>query len=156
MATERIGATIVRKGRCEADGYTEPYARLDDGREMPMGWNTSGPIFEVGTRGTAGFVATPRGGLWRFEPDEPVMSRAEIDTINAARRALEAIDERARALAWDAPSSVQFRAPRAQDFGRLSALAAVAEEALFDVLNTGKMHELVDLADDDMFLRPEA
>lgn len=156
MGAEKIGATIIRKGRCVEDGYGEPVARLDDGREMPMGWNRSGPTFEVGTKGTASYVTTATAGLWRFEPDEPHVTRAEIEAINAARRALEAIDARARELAWDAPSTVSAGAPRAQDFGRLSALADVAEEALFDVLNTCKVHELVELADADMYLHMTA
>lgn len=63
-------AEIVRKGRCKEDGYTEPYAKLDDGRVMPMGWNASGPIFEVGTKGTAEYVSAPNAGLWQFTPDE--------------------------------------------------------------------------------------
>lgn len=65
-------ATIVRKGRCREDGYTEPYAEVEkpDGTvTLPMGWNLSGPIFEVGTRGTATFVASLTVGLWEFTPD---------------------------------------------------------------------------------------
>lgn len=62
-------AVISRRGRCREDGYSEPYALLADGREMPMGWNASGPIFEVGTTGTAEYVSTPNAGLWRFTPD---------------------------------------------------------------------------------------
>lgn len=64
-----IRATIVKKGRCPEDGYTEPYALLDDGRTMPMGWNRLGPIFEVGTTGTARYVWTPAAGLWQFTAD---------------------------------------------------------------------------------------
>lgn len=66
-------ATIVRKGRCREDGYTEPYARVEkpDGDVvMPMGWNASGPIFEVGTRGTAWYVSAASAGLWIFKPEE--------------------------------------------------------------------------------------
>jgi hypothetical protein len=63
-------AMIVRKGRCKEDGYTEPYALLADGRTMPMGWNASGAIFEVGTRGTAVYVSASGRGLWRFTPEE--------------------------------------------------------------------------------------
>jgi hypothetical protein len=63
-----IRATIIRKGRCREDGYTEPYARFEDGREMPMGWNAMGPIFEVGTEGTAQYVRTSSAGLWKFTP----------------------------------------------------------------------------------------
>lgn len=66
----KLRATIVRKGRCADDGYTEPYARLEDGRVMPMGWNRSGPIFDVGTEGTAQYVMTSAAGLWQFTPDE--------------------------------------------------------------------------------------
>lgn len=70
MSGERVKATIVRKGRCAVDGFTEPYALLADGRTMPMGWNGWGPVFEVGTTGTAEYVATPSASLWRFIPDE--------------------------------------------------------------------------------------
>lgn len=65
-----IAATITRKGRCAEDGYTQPYATLADGRVMPMGRNARGPIFEVGTTGTAEFVVTTTSGLWHFTPDE--------------------------------------------------------------------------------------
>lgn len=64
-----VKATIIRKGRCREDGYTEPYAELEDGRVMPMGLNLSGPIFEVGTKGTAEYVTTPGAGLWQFTPE---------------------------------------------------------------------------------------
>jgi hypothetical protein len=62
-------AEIVRKGRCAEDGYTEPYARLEDGRVMPMGRNRSGPVFEVGTTGVAAYVSAASSGLWLFTPD---------------------------------------------------------------------------------------
>lgn len=62
-------ATIIRKGRCTEDGYGEPYALLEDGREMPMGWNIRGETFEVGTTGTATYISTPYAGLWHFTPD---------------------------------------------------------------------------------------
>lgn len=64
-----VRATITKKGRCLEDGYSEPYALLEDGRTMPMGWNRSGPIFEVGTEGTAQYIATRNAGLWKFTPD---------------------------------------------------------------------------------------
>ena len=69
MTDRAFPAVIVRKGRCREDGYTEPYAKLADGRVMPMGWNATGPIFEVGTEGTAQYVATPSAGLWQFKAD---------------------------------------------------------------------------------------
>ncbi len=67
-----VRAVIERQGRCREERYSEPYARLDDGRLMPMGWNLSGPIYPVGTTGTAQYVATPNAGLWRFTPDEEI------------------------------------------------------------------------------------
>lgn len=72
---EPIAATITKKGRCAEDGYSEPYALLADGRTMPMGWNRSGPIFEVGTTGLATYVRSSRASLWHFEaaPDEPTI-----------------------------------------------------------------------------------
>jgi hypothetical protein len=69
MSDRVYRATIVKKGRCAEDGYTEPYALLDNGRTMPMGWNASGPVYEVGTTGTAAYIQTPTAGLYRFTPD---------------------------------------------------------------------------------------
>jgi hypothetical protein len=66
-------ARIVKKGRCREDGYSEPYAEVEkpDGKiVMPMGWNYSGPIFEVGTEGTAEYVAASYASLWLFKAKE--------------------------------------------------------------------------------------
>lgn len=48
--------------------YGEPRARLEDGREMPMGWN-AGTTVPAGTTGTAVYVVAYGGGLWQFTPD---------------------------------------------------------------------------------------
>lgn len=76
----KVRARIVKKGRCEEDGYTEPYAEfLEDlptpagtvwkaGTVQPMGWNHSGPIYEVGTEGYAKYVHTGTRGLYQFTP----------------------------------------------------------------------------------------
>jgi len=45
--------------------YGEPRAELEDGREMPMGWN-SGQSIPVGTRGVATYIATGHASLWQF------------------------------------------------------------------------------------------
>ncbi len=76
MTHEVFAARITVKGRCREDGYTEPYALLSDGRVMPMGWNFMGPIFEVGTVGTAQYVFTGSAGLWKFTPTTEEESEA--------------------------------------------------------------------------------
>jgi hypothetical protein len=65
-------------------GRTEPYARLNDGRVMPMGWNM-GQRIEVGTKGVAEYIATSSAGLWRFTslddaPPETVLEADRQDT----------------------------------------------------------------------------
>jgi hypothetical protein len=45
--------------------YGEPRAELEDGREMPMGWN-AGQRIDVGTRGVATYIKTAHASLWKF------------------------------------------------------------------------------------------
>lgn len=59
-------ATITEAG---VPGRHEPYAELEDGRTMPMGWNT-GKTYEVGQKGMAKYVSTGSASLWQFTPDE--------------------------------------------------------------------------------------
>jgi len=54
-------AVIVRKA---VNGH-EPYAQLEDGRVMPMGWNM-GDRVAIGTKGTAEYIMTSNAGLWKF------------------------------------------------------------------------------------------
>lgn len=58
-----FAATIIFPGE---PGEREPSARLDDGREFPMGWNM-GEEIPVGTKGTAQYLTTPTMGLWKFK-----------------------------------------------------------------------------------------
>jgi hypothetical protein len=55
-------AVIVR----EATTTSEPYAQLEDGRVMPMGWNGRNAPFAKGTVGIAEYVMTPSMSLWQF------------------------------------------------------------------------------------------
>jgi len=50
-------------------GQREPVAKLEDGREFPMGWNHN-QIIPVGTTGTAKYVSTVSSGLWMFVVDK--------------------------------------------------------------------------------------
>jgi hypothetical protein len=63
----RQSATITSPG---VPGESEPYARLADGRVMPMGWNM-GESYPVGTTGTAMYAVTSRAGLWHFTAHPP-------------------------------------------------------------------------------------
>lgn len=58
-------AVITQPG---VPGRSEPYARLEDGREMPMGWSM-GKVYPVGTYGTAEYIRTGVASLWKFTPD---------------------------------------------------------------------------------------
>lgn len=62
----KVRATITQPG---VPGRSEPYARLADGRVMPMGWNR-GKRFPVGTEGEAEYIRTGNASLWRFTPDD--------------------------------------------------------------------------------------
>ena len=68
-------ATITKPGVNEPGSIpgsvrrSEPYARLEDGRTMPMGLNM-GKTYPVGTTGTAKYVKSASYGLWHFTPDE--------------------------------------------------------------------------------------
>lgn len=64
--TKVYKAVIVNTGK---PGTNEPYARLEDGREFPMGWNM-GKEYPLGTKGTAKYVSTTMAGLWLFTPDK--------------------------------------------------------------------------------------
>jgi hypothetical protein len=59
-------AVITQPG---VPGRSEPYAKLEDGRTMPMGWSM-GKTFAVGQAGRAEYVRTPSASLWKFTPDE--------------------------------------------------------------------------------------
>ena len=65
MAKPPVRATITRPG---IPGRSEPYARLEDGRIMPMGWNMGDTLAE-GMTGTAQYVSASSASLWRFTPD---------------------------------------------------------------------------------------
>lgn len=58
-------AVITRPG---VPGRSEPYAKLEDGRVMPMGWSR-GKTYRVGQTGRAEYVRTSYASLWRFIPD---------------------------------------------------------------------------------------
>jgi len=60
-------------------GKSEPYAELEDGRTMPMGWNL-GQTFEVGQTGIAEYVVTGSAGLWQFTPAMLILE--SIDDVN--------------------------------------------------------------------------
>lgn len=57
-------AVIIR----EHDGYRDPWARLEDGREFPMAFCDR--TVKLGTKGVAEFIVYPSYGLWRFKADE--------------------------------------------------------------------------------------
>lgn len=59
-------AVITQPG---VPGRSEPYARLEDGRVMPMGWSR-GKTFSVGQTGRAEYVMTSYASLWKFTPDD--------------------------------------------------------------------------------------
>jgi len=66
MSSKSQRAIITRTGK---PGHSEPYARLEDGREMPMGWSM-GKTFSVGQLGTAEYIRTGSAMLWKFNPDD--------------------------------------------------------------------------------------
>jgi hypothetical protein len=53
-----------------------------------------------------------------------------IDALRAAERECARLQKAAADAAWDAPSDVRSRSPRAQDHGRIAEAAAIAENAL--------------------------
>lgn len=65
MSGQTYKAVIERPG---FPGRREPYARLEDGRLMPMGWNM-GDRFCTNDTGTAEYVMVGGRGLWRFTLD---------------------------------------------------------------------------------------
>lgn len=56
-------ATIIFEGK---PGEREPSAKLEDGREFPMGWNM-GQSIPVGTKGKAAYLVAGNQGLWQFK-----------------------------------------------------------------------------------------
>lgn len=79
-------AKITKPG---VPGLHEPYARLGDGRVMPMGWSL-GRTFEVGDTGLAEYVTTPGASLWRFVPDDETdeATRVEADRQDVEREGI--------------------------------------------------------------------
>jgi hypothetical protein len=69
-------AVIVR----ESENGREPYAELEDGRVMPMGWNM-GDRVAVGTKGTAEYIKSSYASLWKFtaEQDEHISHPLDTD-----------------------------------------------------------------------------
>jgi hypothetical protein len=59
---QNVPAVITTAG---VPGRSEPYAKLADGRIMPMGWNM-GKTYRVGQTGRASYVRTSYASLWRF------------------------------------------------------------------------------------------
>jgi hypothetical protein len=55
----------------------EPGARLEDGREFPMGWN-QGKTYPVGTKGKARYYRAGSMALWEFTPDSLPLSPSDI------------------------------------------------------------------------------
>ena len=68
MSARTCRATIIDAGT-PGTNYGEPRARLEDGRTMPMGWN-SGQSFPLGTTGRAEYISMGYASLWKFTPDE--------------------------------------------------------------------------------------
>lgn len=62
---QNVPAVITTAG---VPGRSEPYARLADGRIMPMGWSI-GKTFEVGQTGRASYIKVGYASLWKFTPD---------------------------------------------------------------------------------------
>ncbi len=63
----------------------------------------------------------------------PLITRREAHELLAAIRALRAIGRRATDYGWPTPNTAEPDA--AYCFGRVAAVAAVAEDGIFDVLN---------------------
>lgn len=68
-------------------GRSEPYAKLEDGRTMPMGWSW-GKTFAVGQTGRASYIRTPNASLWKFTPDEEEVMRDDFANDMVAPRAI--------------------------------------------------------------------
>ena len=84
-----------------------------------------------------------------------ILTDAEVSVLNAARTILGALRRRADSAAWGAPSRADLAQPTAQDFGRVSGLAEVAEWDIFQVLNTVGSHSVRRLTEAQIHNRSE-
>lgn len=68
------------------------------------------------------------------------MTREQATALLDAMAALKEIEKEAASLAWNAPSGAGGDDVRAQDYGRLAAVANVAEDGLFAVLTVAEVY----------------
>jgi hypothetical protein len=83
-----------------------------------------------------------------------MLSKGEIQVLNAARSILKATREEAGRGRWDAREA-GVGEPDSFDWGYLSAAADHAEESIFGVLNIARSYCHFDISDEDMHMRQE-
>lgn len=92
----------------------------------------------------------PDGEIVQVQPE--VLSDEQVTILNAARTVLMEIGDASSRAGWRAPVHVTFDEhgrllPTSQDYGRIQALADVAEHGIFQLLNWANAHHVRRLTD---------
>lgn len=84
---------------------------------------------------------------------KPLLTDAEIATLNRARKLLSRYANDCSMAAWDVPSGYVADGPNAADYGKVSALASVAEDMIFTVFNWSDSHHVREMTGDQLHNR---
>lgn len=84
---------------------------------------------------------------------EPILSGEEIAKLNEARDILKEFGERCSKASWNTPTGYAMGTASAADYGRVHALTAIAEDAIFTVLNWTNSHRVLAIPDEQLHNR---
>lgn len=83
-----------------------------------------------------------------------VFTPEQIATLNEARTILKTAADQCNDLSWATPSGyIGSSQPNAGSYAKVGALAFVAEEAVFTVMNWAAAHHVHELTDDELHNR---
>ena len=86
----------------------------------------------------------------------PLLSTSTLAILNAARSLLHELDANAMRETYDYPAKHVNQSPDATDFARVAAMAGVASDAIFEVLNTVNAYNVQELTYAELHGRPES
>lgn len=136
-----------------------PYAADAADARLQAERQTGGRVVNWRRASGVGFIVSVEFAAETTEMQaDPLITAAEVETLNVARRLILELERRCADRAWDAPSNV--RTPdtvvRAQSYGRAAEAFSMAESAMSNALITANVYCKADITDEQLRMDPPA